>query len=170
MSLERICCIIRSLPIPPTCWPLPIGWTLSAYDLNDSSVTTGLSVEEDGSVSVRLSNLIGNDARICQDVEVSADTVYRLRAYVKTESVSGGQGATLSIDNYSIDGCFCYSQPLTGNDRLDRNSACTWLTGRAADDDARGTAPGRLWHGEQRHRPGFPAFLSMRATTLPPAR
>ena len=94
--------------------PLPVGWTLSAYDLNDSSVTTGLSVEEDGSVSVRLSNLIGNDARICQDVEVSADTVYRLRAYVKTESVSGGQGATLSIDNYSIDGCFCYSQPLTG--------------------------------------------------------
>ena len=34
--------------------PLPVGWTLSAYDLNDSSVTTGLSVEEDGSVSVML--------------------------------------------------------------------------------------------------------------------
>lgn len=94
--------------------PLPVGWTLDAYRNDSKSVLTALSEEEGGRVSLLLENLAGNDARVYQDVVVEPGTVYRLRAGVKTQSVRGGQGATLSVDNYSIDGSYCYSQAVTG--------------------------------------------------------
>lgn len=94
--------------------PLPAGWTLDAY-VNDSySVSTSLEVREDGAVALLLENLIGNDSRVYQDVTVEENTIYRIRAQVKTQSVSGGQGATLSADNYSIDKTYCYSESAIG--------------------------------------------------------
>ena len=95
--------------------PLPVGWALDAYRNDASSVQTSLEVQEDGSVALRLANPVSNDSRVYQQVDVESGTVYRLTALVKTESVSGGQGATLSIDNYSLDGSYCYSESVSGD-------------------------------------------------------
>lgn len=95
---------------------LPAGWELSAY-LNDSSSVTASVLEYDsGETTVSLQNLVANDARICQIVSVSPNTVYRLSAQIQTSDVEYGTGASLSIDNYAIDGTYCYSENLFGTD------------------------------------------------------
>ncbi|MEA4938220.1 MAG: glycosyltransferase family 39 protein [Christensenella sp.] len=95
---------------------LPAGWELSAYASDSSSVTAYLSEDEYGVATVALHNLIANDARVCQTVSVSPNTVYRLRADIRTTDVEYGTGASLSIDNYSIDGTYCYSENLFASD------------------------------------------------------
>lgn len=91
---------------------LPAGWSLEAYTADtaaaytDSDPTLGVVVvlENDGE----------NDARVCQMVTVKPDTCYRLSAMISTADVTGGAGATLSIDNYNLDSTFCYSSNLSG--------------------------------------------------------
>lgn len=91
---------------------LPAGWSFSAYAADtatayidsDSSLGTIVVIESDGD----------NDARVCQSVPVEPNTCYRLSALIRTDGVSGGAGATLSIDNYSSDGTYCYSNNLSG--------------------------------------------------------
>lgn len=95
---------------------LPAGWELSAYQNDSSSVTAYASEDENGETTVALHNLVANDARVCQTVSVSPNTVYRLRAEIRTSDVEHGTGATLSIDNYAIDGTYCYSENLFGSD------------------------------------------------------
>jgi hypothetical protein len=89
---------------------LPAGWKLSAFASDSSSVTANLTEDENGVATVTLHNLVANDARVCQTVSVSPETVYRLRADIRTTDVEYGTGASLSIDNYSIDGTYCYSE------------------------------------------------------------
>ncbi|MEA5047669.1 MAG: glycosyltransferase family 39 protein [Eubacteriales bacterium] len=95
---------------------LPAGWELSAYQSDESSVGTVTSEDENGDAVIMLTNLVANDARICQNVAVSPDTVYRLSAEIRTNEVEGGTGANLSIDNYAADGTYCYSENLFGSD------------------------------------------------------
>lgn len=95
---------------------LPAGWELSAYLSDSASVTAYASEDENGDVTVALHNPVANDARICQRVAVSPDTVYRLSAEIRTSDVTYGTGASLSIDNYAIDGTYCYSENLFGTD------------------------------------------------------
>lgn len=95
--------------------PLPAGWMLDAYQNDAASVQTSLEALENGAVSLRLTNLAANDSRVYQQVDVAGGAVYRLTALLKTESVSGGQGATLSIDNYGVDGSYCYSESVSGS-------------------------------------------------------
>ena len=95
---------------------LPAGWELSAYANDSSSVTANRTQDEDGINTVTLHNLVANDARVCQTVSVLPNTVYRLRADIRTSDVDYGTGATLSIDNYAIDGTYCYSENLFASD------------------------------------------------------
>lgn len=95
---------------------LPAGWELSAYMNESASVTAYVSEDENGDVTVALHNPVANDSRICQRVEVLPDTVYRFRAEIRTSDVNYGTGASLSIDNYAIDGTYCYSENLFGSD------------------------------------------------------
>ena len=91
---------------------LPAGWTLEAYEADSAEAY----VEEDptfGSV-VTLVNSSANDARVCQTVEVEPGACYRLSGMIRTSGISGGAGATLSIDNFGLDGTYCYSENLTG--------------------------------------------------------
>lgn len=90
---------------------LPVGWTLQVYE--EAGAQARLEETEAGA-AIRLDNTSGNDARVYQDVTVEPDTVYRLRAAVRTEEVAGGQGANLSIDNYDLDGTYCYSESAVG--------------------------------------------------------
>ena len=95
---------------------LPAGWELSAYYSDADSVLAAFETGDDGETVVVLTNVVANDSRVCQTVAVEADTCYRLTAEIRTTSVEYGTGANLSIDNYSIDGTYCYSENLFGTD------------------------------------------------------
>ena len=95
---------------------LPAGWELSAYASDSSSVAAYMSEDESGAAVVVLHNLVANDARVCQTVSVAPDATYRLSAEIRTSDVDYGTGASLSIDNYSVDGTYCYSENLFGSD------------------------------------------------------
>lgn len=91
---------------------LPAGWELEAYTADAAS--THIDSDPAFGTFVVLQNEGENDARICQSVTVEPDTCYRLSAMISTVDVSGGAGATLSIDNYNTDGTYCYSNNLSG--------------------------------------------------------
>ncbi len=91
---------------------LPAGWELEAYSTGDTE--TSVDTDETHGTMVVIANTTANDARICQVVEAAPSTVYKMTAWVRTWDVSGGTGASLSIDNYGIDGTYCYSANLHG--------------------------------------------------------
>ncbi len=93
---------------------LPAGWDLSAYIESDDYLDYGFSSDPDIGSYVYIENYRSNDARIIQSVPVKPDTVYLISALIKTEDVEGDLGATISIDNFSIDGTYCYSRELFG--------------------------------------------------------
>ena len=87
---------------------VPDGWEVVSY-LGD-----GFSVSaENGEVVMR--SVEPNDLRLGQYVEVEENTTYALTAQVSAENVLGGKGATLSIDNYSVDGSYIYSRNIIGS-------------------------------------------------------
>jgi len=90
---------------------LPAGWELKAYLKDDALASV---YEEESGLSVRLETYTENDARVVQRVNVQPDTVYLLSGSIRTEDIVGELGATLSIDNYDIDGTYCYSDTLFG--------------------------------------------------------
>ena len=94
---------------------LPAGWELRAYQNDADSVSASVATE-DGITQIVLTNKVANDARVAQDVTVQPNTVYRLSAQIRTSDVEYGTGANLSIDNYPIDGTYCYSENLFGSD------------------------------------------------------
>lgn len=55
-----------------------------------------------------------DDCRLSRTVDVEPETRYVLSAEIRTEDVFDGQGATLSIDNYAVDGSYLYSEALYG--------------------------------------------------------
>ena len=89
---------------------LPAGWQLICYD--DTDVDVWLAIDEEGQTCLCLQSYWENDIRACQDIAVEPDAVYCISADICTEEVASGQGATLSVDNYSIDGTYCYSDGL----------------------------------------------------------
>ncbi len=95
---------------------LPAGWELNAYQSDADSVDAVLGADEDGNNVVTLTNYVANDSRLIQIIAVQPDTVYRLSAEIRTSDVQYGTGANLSIDNYPIDGTYCYSENLFGSD------------------------------------------------------
>ncbi len=99
---------------------LPAGWELSAYYSDAESVLATFETGDDGVTAVVLTNLVANDSRACQTAAVEANTCYRLSAEIRVTSVEYGTGANLSIDNYAIDGTYCYSENLFGTE--------TWQT------------------------------------------
>ncbi len=95
---------------------LPAGWELSAYYSDSSSVLAAAQTDDIGDLVVSIENLTANDARVSQIVSVKANTTYKLTAKIRTTDVQYGTGASLSIDNYAIDGTYCYSENLFGTD------------------------------------------------------
>ncbi len=91
----------------------PEGWSVLAYlqecaDVSSSDGVAALSAED------------FNDIRLTQLVEVEPDTVYLLSGEIAADRIAGGRGACLSVDNYSIDGAYIYSDGITGS--------CDWKT------------------------------------------
>lgn len=92
---------------------MPSAWSFTAYR-NDAENVDASVVLEDQDAFVEIQNYAKNDARIYQDVDIESNVTYCFFAEIKTKSVQSGQGATLSIDNYGFDGCYCYSDSVIG--------------------------------------------------------
>ena len=86
---------------------VPDGWEAVSYSPEDCAISV-----EDGVVT--LSSDQANDVRLRQYVAVEENTSYVLSAEISASNVMGGRGATLSIDNYSVDGSYLYSESLYG--------------------------------------------------------
>ncbi len=84
----------------------PNGWWLNSYE-------GGVTLFSDNGV-FGFETLGADDCRLCRVVEVKPETTYVLYADMRTEDVRDGQGATLSIDNFSMDGSYVYSDALFG--------------------------------------------------------
>lgn len=100
----------------PTAFALTPGdgkETLQGWDISSYENAYAASVSQEGVASLILES--GDDVRYVRSVEVSPNSRYILSAMVKTESVEGGRGANLSIDNYGIDKCCVYSDSLYGD-------------------------------------------------------
>ena len=111
---------------------LPAGWYINSYEgLYDTSLENGV---------FGMASDVSDDCRLCCTVKVKARTRYVLSAQVRTEDVEGGQGATLSIDNYSLDGSFIYSDALYGTN----DWSTLTLAFRTANDQDRITLALRL--------------------------
>ncbi len=85
---------------------LPFGWSVVSYE---NQCGTECS---DGVVT--LSSDIEDDLRLTRTVAVSGGEKYVFSAEISTENVHGGGGASLSIDNFSVDGSYLYSKPVFG--------------------------------------------------------
>ncbi len=85
---------------------VPRGWSVDSYEGNYDTVL------ENGVFGVIVR--FPDDCRLIRTVSVEPETRYVFSAQVRTEDVTGGQGATLSIDNYPIDGSYLYSDGLFG--------------------------------------------------------
>ena len=85
---------------------LPRGWTVESYEgAYQTSLDNGV---------FGISTRVSDDCRLIRTVDVEPETHYVFSAMVRTEAVSDGQGATLSIDNYSLDGSYIYSDGVFG--------------------------------------------------------
>ncbi len=85
---------------------VPNGWTVNSYE--GGYRTFG----ENGEVGFQ--PLAKDDLRFIRTVSVEPETRYVLSAEIRTENVRDGQGATLAIDNFAIDGSYIYSDALFG--------------------------------------------------------
>ena len=84
------------------------GWSVLSYLPENYSVTVTDGI-------AMLSSDEPNDLRLMQSVDVEENTSYILTAEVSAQGVMGGRGASLSIDNFSIDGCYIYSKSILGS-------------------------------------------------------
>ena len=94
---------------------LPEGWYVTSYE--DQYRAYG---DEAGVLTLQTD--IADDLRLCKKVTVEESARYVLSGYIATEGVDGGRGASLSIDNYSLDKSCVYSESLFGdNDFTETN-------------------------------------------------
>ena len=111
---------------------LPAGWSVNSYEgMYTSTLENGV---------FGMATEVEDDCRLCRSVKVKAQTRYVLTAMVRTENVQNGQGATLSIDNFSEDGSYIYSDGLFGTN----DWTAVTLAFRTAKDQERITLALRL--------------------------
>ena len=74
----------------------PLNWSTD-YWLPTSHLSRDDGSAHSGASSVRITAVTNNDARFLQEVAVEPDTQYMLTGWIKTENVSSGAGANLSL-------------------------------------------------------------------------
>ena len=87
---------------------LPEGWYVNSYENEYQAYG-----DETGTITL-FSN-IADDLRLCKKVTVEESARYVLTGEIATVAVAEGRGASLSIDNYSLDKSCVYSEGLTGD-------------------------------------------------------
>ena len=96
---------------------LPEGWYVSSYE-NEYEVYG----DESGVITLR--SAVADDLRLCKKVPVEENALYVLSGYIATEDVEDGRGASLSIDNYSLDRSCVYTQGLMGDNDFTEMKLC----------------------------------------------
>lgn len=87
---------------------LPEGWYVNSYENEYEAYGDGAGV-------ITLHSDVADDLRLCKQVTLEEGTRYVLTGYIATEDVAEGRGASLSIDNYSLDKSCVYTQGLAGD-------------------------------------------------------
>lgn len=87
---------------------LPEGWYVNSYENEYQAYG-----DETGTITL-FSN-IADDLRLCKKVTVEESARYVLTGEIATVAVAEGRGASLSIDNYSLDKSCVYSEGLIGD-------------------------------------------------------
>lgn len=85
---------------------VPAGWSVNSYEGGYASLF------EDGAVGFTVNGY--DDCRLVHTVEITPGASYVFSAEIRTEDVFDGEGATLSVDNFAVDGSFIYSDGLFG--------------------------------------------------------
>ena len=94
---------------------LPEGWYVDSYENQYKAYG-----DETGTIT--LFSPIANDLRLCKKITVQDATKYVLTAQIATVAVAEGRGASLSIDNYSLDKSCVYTEGLTGDNGFTRTN------------------------------------------------
>ena len=94
---------------------IPESWSVLAYVAESSEVSA-----DNGVVTISANDY--NDVRLTQLVEVEPNTVYTLSGDLSAYQIAGGRGASLSIDNFSVDGAYIYSDGILGSSDWQRVS------------------------------------------------
>ena len=80
---------------------LPDGWYPDAWITDPGYTVFSVLCDEpsptDGNV-LSINNIVSNDARLVQTVEVVPESLYRFSAWIKTGGITEGHGANLSIE------------------------------------------------------------------------
>ncbi len=87
---------------------LPEGWYVTSFENQYEAYG-----DETGVVTLRSD--VADDLRLCRKVAVEEGSLYVLTGEIATEGVTEGRGASLSIDNYSLDRSCVYSDGLLGD-------------------------------------------------------
>lgn len=91
-----------------TSYNLPKGWDYTVWDQNVGALVSYEAAGDRGNV-VKLTTGSLNDVRLYQKITVEPDSFYRFSCEVKTEDVSDGAGANISIED-----AYAKSAPLYG--------------------------------------------------------
>ena len=87
---------------------LPGGWYVSSYE-------NAYEAYGDGAGVITLRSEVADDLRLCRKVTVEEGAQYVLSGWIATKDVAEGRGASLSIDNYSLDKSCVYTEGLLGD-------------------------------------------------------
>ena len=87
---------------------LPDGWYIISYENEYEAYGDETGV-------ITLFSDIEDDLRLCKRETVEENSRYVLTAEIATEDVEEGRGASLSIDNYSLDKSCIYTEGLSGD-------------------------------------------------------
>ena len=93
------------------------AWYEDAYVNRSTYTAYDFVTEADGGVSAHIVNMLANDARFAQIVDVRPDSLYCLEGDVKA-SAQGGLGANLSIEGPYVFSDTLYDQPEWTHIRL----------------------------------------------------
>lgn len=74
----------------------PLNWSISQWISSSQLIRDDANAHSGGS-SIRITSATANDAWFSQEVIVEPDTPYMLTGWIKTENVSSGAGANLSL-------------------------------------------------------------------------
>ena len=83
---------------------LPVGWWTDAYFRQEGYTLFGSAENgRDGNACVSIENVVLNDARFAQTVEVEPESMYLFSGWLRTEDVGPeGHGANLSVEGVYI--------------------------------------------------------------------
>ena len=132
---------------------IPLNWSTGQYT-STSQIARDSAYFHSGASSIRIQSTFANDAWVTQDVAVQPNTVYRLTGWIKTENVSSGAGANLSlIGTWSHTVGLSGNTPWTRVNMLLNPGSSTQITIGARLGYWAGTSTGTAWFDDLRLTP-----------------